>query len=233
MRVVDTESFIIKSNEIHSNKYDYSLVEYKKSKQYVKIICKEHGIFKQIPNSHVGGIGCPECGREKARSNIALSREKVLQKFISRHGDYYDYTEVKYKGARSKVKIVCKKHGAFYQEPLNHWNGHGCFNCGCVGISRPEKEWLDSLGIKEECRQMTLPEFSCYQRFDAYVKETNTVYQFHGDFWHGNPNTYNPEDINPIKNKTYGELYKETIELDNKIINYGYNLVVQWENKNK
>jgi len=45
-----TEEFIERAIKIHGNKYDYSLVEYKNTDSKVKIICKNHGIFKQ--NEH-------------------------------------------------------------------------------------------------------------------------------------------------------------------------------------
>jgi len=48
------------------------------------------------------------------------------------HGDKYDYSRVQYKGARSKVEIVCPDHGPFWQEPRNHLDGHGCSECGAI-----------------------------------------------------------------------------------------------------
>jgi hypothetical protein len=39
------EQFIEKSNKIHNNKYEYSLVEYKNKRTKVKIICSIHGVF--------------------------------------------------------------------------------------------------------------------------------------------------------------------------------------------
>jgi G:T-mismatch repair DNA endonuclease (very short patch repair protein) len=64
---------------------------------------------------------------------------------------------------------------------------------------------------------------------DGYCKETNTIYEFHGDFWHGNPNLYDTNDINKRNDKTFGELYQKTLEREQQIIDYGYNLVVMWE----
>ena len=56
------EEFIEKSKEIHGDKYDYSKVIYKSSKEPVKIICPEHGEFLKIPNSHTSQqSGCPDC----------------------------------------------------------------------------------------------------------------------------------------------------------------------------
>jgi hypothetical protein len=37
-------SSLKRAKEIHGNKYDYSLVNYKKSKMNVKIICPTHGV---------------------------------------------------------------------------------------------------------------------------------------------------------------------------------------------
>lgn len=48
-------------NKKHKNKYDYSLVKYTTDRVHVDIICKEHGIFKQRPDLHLQGRGCPDC----------------------------------------------------------------------------------------------------------------------------------------------------------------------------
>lgn len=46
--------------------YDYSLVDFIRSRKKVKIICKTHGIFLQTPFGHMQGYGCPKCGVVKA-----------------------------------------------------------------------------------------------------------------------------------------------------------------------
>ena len=53
--------FIEKSNKIHSNKYDYSKVEYINNRNQIIIICKKHGEFTQIPFVHLSKHGCPSC----------------------------------------------------------------------------------------------------------------------------------------------------------------------------
>jgi len=58
-----TEYFINQAKEIHGDKYDYSLVDYIKNNLKVKIICKEHGIFEQEPNSHLFKKGCIKCSK--------------------------------------------------------------------------------------------------------------------------------------------------------------------------
>jgi very-short-patch-repair endonuclease len=57
----NTENFILKSTDKHGDIYDYSKVMYKRSNTKVIIICKKHGEFLQIPNSHLSGYGCPFC----------------------------------------------------------------------------------------------------------------------------------------------------------------------------
>jgi hypothetical protein len=61
-----TEYFINQAKEVHGDKYDYSLVEYKKGKEKIKIISK-YGIFEQNPNSHLQGRGCNKEGKEIMR----------------------------------------------------------------------------------------------------------------------------------------------------------------------
>ena len=67
---------------------------------------------------------------------------------------------------------------------------------------------------------------------DGYCAETNTVYEFHGDIWHGNPTIYKEEDFcHPYSTCTAGELYQKTMEKEKNIKELGYNLVTIWESE--
>jgi hypothetical protein len=57
-----TEEFIERASKIHNYKYDYSLSNYVGSDNKIDIICKIHGLFSQIANSHIEGKGCRKCG---------------------------------------------------------------------------------------------------------------------------------------------------------------------------
>ena len=57
------ELFIEKANSVHGDRYDYSKVVYRNSQTKVKMICPEHGEFKQRPNKHLCGKGCPGCAK--------------------------------------------------------------------------------------------------------------------------------------------------------------------------
>lgn len=68
-------------------------------------------------------------------------------------------------------------------------------------------------------------------RADGYCRETNTIYEFHGDRFHGNPKLFTSEELcHPYNDTTAGELYQNTIERETQIKELGYNLVVMWEN---
>lgn len=62
--------FIKKSKLIHGTKYEYSLVKYKNSHTKVNILCKYHGLFRQTPNKHILGQGCPVCNESKGEIKI-------------------------------------------------------------------------------------------------------------------------------------------------------------------
>lgn len=133
------EKFIEKSNKVHNNKYDYTLVEYINSTTEVEIICPIHGIFKQIPSSHLRGYGCPECGRE--RQGRKISKDNIISRMKSTHGGKYDYSRVEYINCRTEVEIICPIHGSFKQLPLTHINGQGCPKC--AGKNRNTEDIID------------------------------------------------------------------------------------------
>ncbi|AXF52562.1 MAG: hypothetical protein [Caudoviricetes sp.] len=138
MRKLTEEEFIEKAKKAHGDKYDYSLVCYKSSHTKVKIICNEHGVFEQSPNGHLNGRGCLKCGLNKRTISQTSSSNLFIEKAMVKHSDKYNYSLVEYVNARTKVNIVCKKHGVFSQTPDGHLHGGGCPKCGSyrTGLSR-------------------------------------------------------------------------------------------------
>jgi hypothetical protein len=125
-RTSNTEKFINDAKKIHGDRYDYSLVDYKKAIDKVKIVCPDHGIFEQSPNNHLRGNGCTICGGSKK-----LTTDEFIENAKKVHGDKYDYSLVNYTGAFNKIKIICPKdgHGIFEQAPNSHLQGKGCGKC--------------------------------------------------------------------------------------------------------
>ena len=58
-----------------------------------------------------------------------VTTESIIQRFIDKRGDEYDYSNVLYKNMHTPVAIKCKIHGIFYQTPHNHLKGAGCPEC--------------------------------------------------------------------------------------------------------
>lgn len=124
------EQFIIDATKIHQNLYDYSAVIYKDSKSPVSIKCNKCGnIFKQSPNSHLRGQGCPKCAVQKIQDKVSYTQEEWINKAILVHNNKYDYSKVIYKGSGEKVCIVCPIHGEFLQKAASHLFGSGCPEC--------------------------------------------------------------------------------------------------------
>lgn len=63
-----------------------------------------------------------------------MHRKKTTEEFIADahriHGNKYDYSNVSYINAKTKVCIICPEHGEFWQTPDGHVSGRGCPICG-------------------------------------------------------------------------------------------------------
>ena len=118
-----TEEFINEAKLIHDNKYDYSLTNYINSKTKVKIICPTHGIFEQMPSSHLFGNGCPKCRGKNKTTEEFINEAKLI------HDNKYDYSLVNYISSHISIKIICPIHGVFEQSPANHLTSNGCPVC--------------------------------------------------------------------------------------------------------
>lgn len=170
LRRKSNEDFLIKAREVHGEKYDYSKVEYKDAKTSVTIICPIHGEFEQTPTSHLSGSGCSICNRTISAAKRRKSTEDFIKKAQAVHGDKYDYSKVEYVTSATKVCIICKDHGEFWQLPNSHIKGHGCLICRSVGNTKYTKEMC--LEVAKKCNSRV--EFS--KKYPLYVAAA----QYHG-----------------------------------------------------
>ena len=135
---VYTTRFIEKAKIKHNDKYDYSKSIYESKEDKLIIICKQHGEFKQLPQSHLNGNGCAKCAQETYGKTHRHTLAQFIEKAKNVHGDTYDYSKVNYINNYTHVTIICKIHGDFQQQPNNHLHNGGCFKCGNIknGVSR-------------------------------------------------------------------------------------------------
>ena len=72
-----------------------------------------------------------QCENEIIQTPKQLERQKkFIEKAKGIHGDKYDYSDVVYINAQTKICIICPTHGEFWQRPHNHVNiKQGCAEC--------------------------------------------------------------------------------------------------------
>jgi hypothetical protein len=225
------DDFIEKANFIHNNKYKYDLVNYVNCFSKIIITCPIHGNFVQFPYKHLSKRGCWKCcGNSKNRRTMKLTLHEFIEKSNKIHNSFYDYSHVQYLNSNTKIKIVCPKHGLFSQLPNNHLSGKGCELCGLKKItkfltSKSEHEFLDYIGIKPKNKHKKIQKYIV----DGYDPKTNTIYEFLGDYWHGNPSKFDLNKINEVSHKTFGELYHKTFNRFKILKSYNYNIKYIWE----
>lgn len=108
-----------------------------------------------------------------------LTNEEFIRRAMLVHGDTYDYSEVEYCDMNSPVKIVCKKHGSFFQSPNNHLKGAGCSICNKIESRQ--------LGVDEFIRRALLVHGDMYDYSRVIYKNTKTPVEIicakHGSFF--------------------------------------------------
>jgi hypothetical protein len=220
----------------HGNTYQYHKVSYVNSQTKVCIVCPTHGEFQAAPTCHLGGTGCPSCGFEK----IAISKTYTESEFTDRfntarilHKDRYTYTRIFRDDGRLMIEMSCPSHGVISQRLDHHLHGHACMKC-VANYSKQQIQWLNYCSISRP--GIVHAEYSGEYKIpgtgfmaDGFHADTNTVYEYQGDFWHGNPSVFNPLDINPRTNTTYGFLFERTQKKIEDIKRRGYNVVEVWE----
>lgn len=176
------DNFILKAKKIHKNKYDYSKVEYVNNHSKTCIICPIHGKFWQTPNNHLNGQGCPQCSlliksiKNKSNTSKFISKAKLI------HENKYDYSKVNYINSKTKICIICPKHGEFWQTPNSHLQGQGCPKC--VGLCKTNDEWINEARAIHHDKY----DYSKVKYINAKAK-VNIICPIHGEFYQS-PSTH-------------------------------------------
>jgi len=175
-------NFIERASAKHGHRYDYSQVNFKNVEDKAIIICPEHGPFEQRVMTHLKGFNCPKCGRESVAGKLGHSLDRFVEDAKNAHGDKYDYSEVEYKNALSKVKIICPEHGAFFQKPANHVRGVACSKCS--DLIAADKRRLSTDEFIARARVVHGEKYN-YSRADYITShgKVEIICPEHGSFW--------------------------------------------------
>lgn len=197
--------------------------------------------YQAVVYARVAGNGCPFCWGKEICPHNSLS---ALQPEIAAEWDFIQNVispDRVSPQAHDSYHWICKKNPEhkWFASPHNRVNGKtGCPMCALVSYSKAQIKWIQTLEQEHNIKiqhalspggEFRIPGFS---KVDGFHKETNTVFQYHGDYWHGSPLKYSPDSLNMTVGKSFQELYNRTVERDLKILLMGYNLLVVWETPN-
>jgi glutaredoxin len=158
--------------------------------------------------------GCPFCSKNTTRickhNNLELLFPQLKIEWDSNNSK--QMCEYSY-GSGDIVSWICQNDKCQLRVWKMTINDRTSRNSGCPhcskskGYSDAEINWLISIEKKENIIiRNALSENGQFKienvgKVDGYCESNNTVYEFHGDFWHGNPSIYNKDEINAVNKK--------------------------------
>lgn len=212
--IFSKSEIIDKINKIWNNKYKFIVPDNFTYKTKIKCNCPNHGNFEQtIEKIILLKRKCKICKKNEKTINylnINKNKNNFLDKANKIHNYKYDYSQINYINAKTKIKIICLKHNDknnyFYQIPNSHLSGVGCPRCssskGEIKISNflisnkinfeQEKKFDDCLNPKSK-RKLS---------FDFYINKYNMIIEYDGE------QHYNPLYFGNTSNKTIDDLNK-------------------------
>src|SRR5437667_5249600 len=103
-----TRGFIDRARKAHGDRYDYSPTKFTTLSSKVRINCPVHSQFEQRADHHLRGHGCTKCaGKDQSSTQDFIAKAKII------HGTRYDYSQVDYSNAYTKITIISPEHGPF------------------------------------------------------------------------------------------------------------------------
>tara|TARA_R100000152_G_C6769153_1_gene194886 strand:- start:48 stop:1934 length:1887 start_codon:yes stop_codon:yes gene_type:complete len=172
-----------------------------------------------------------------------LVREHITSRYISNYNKYKDRNPRKLLNpiqinGHDRTHIVSMK-------VKGYWKGEGeelrfpRYYAGRLKRGRSstaELNWLNEIMNKEGINiqhtengnQLKIPHTPYYA--DGFCKETNTIYEYHGCYFHGCPTCFPDRDKkHPLsKDKTFEQVYQNSNRRDKIIKSLGYNLIIKW-----
>lgn len=226
--IKSTQQFINDANKIHDYFYSYDKLLYINSFTEIQIICPLHGDFFQLACHHIAGNGCQKCAIEKTSKANTHTTQEFIQQAKKIHFNIYTYDNAQYVNNSTKIKIACRTHGDFEQTPQSHLNGAGCAQC-CTRFTTSKGSliwltYLESILKIKIIKEYIIPDTRFFA--DGFHKETNTIYEFYGDYFHGNPNAKHVRSTDGFDTQ---KAFNRTKQRENKLQKLGYNLITIWE----
>jgi len=200
------------------------------SEQLAWWLCeKGHSWRARICGRTLNGNGCKYCSNQKAGygNDLLTKFPKLCEEW--HHTKNTLGPENYLPKSNKKIWWLCKVCGHKWPATIaNRVNGSGCPHCSGSSISKASQKWLDSISI--ENREVKIPELKF--RVDGFDPETNTIYEFLGDYWHGGCRK-DLVGVNKTSKVSFHELNNQTFTRFEKLKAAGYKIFYIWENDYK
>lgn len=204
-----------------------SEVEYKKHIYVFKCtVCLHTWKPTSLRSARQHGFPCPSCAKLKFKEKAT----KKHSHFVKELNDLNPAIKVvgRYLGANKKLEVCCIKcNHSWDPVPSSLLYGSGCPACAKC-YSKSSISWLKKcnkalrLRIKhfENSGEFKIP--NTRYKADGYNSRHKIVFEFLGDYWHGNPKIFSSVSAKQRLNKT--------IARTNALLSLGYTVVYIWEN---
>lgn len=215
-RIVDLQEYAaIKGGKCLSTKYT-------NNKETYSWECKDgHQWLANWNNIIYKGKWCPGCS-----GNQKLTLQHCQEWALSKGGECLS---AKYINALTPLAWRChNKH--VWEANFNNLKDKDSWCPYCSKkVSKKETAWLNILKVPAECRNKSLRVGERFMCPDGYDLDNKLIYEFYGDFWHGNPEVFLSYETNASTKTTFGELYDKTIKREKLIEAAGFTIVRMWE----
>ena len=207
--LISQDDFIYRCEKAHNFIYDYSKTKYTHSMDYLSIICKIHGEFRQQARYHMIGKGCPKCANKEKSKNSTRTVKSLLQSFKNIHSDKYLYELNQKVRGIDYINIKCQTHGDFRQMVRVHLDGKGCPKCAlshgenaiAMYLTKKQIEFDVEYKINDGVTNRLL-------RYDFFLPKYNTLLEYDGE------QHYFPVNFGGMTDEIAAEVHKKIVERD-------------------
>ena len=206
----NAETFKKRMIEKFGNIYDFSKMNFIDMKTKVTLVYNNHDVIS-TPTKFI-------CANKPIFQEKMTDLYSFIRKAKEIHGERYDYSKVNYIDSNTKVCIICKEHGEFWQKPKIHLSGSGCNNCKITKLEMEIKKMLDDNNMKYiyQYYPKFLSDGLSHQSLDFYLPEYNIAIECQG-LQHFNYVKY-------FKTNIEDNIKRDTIKY-NKCINENINII--------
>jgi len=170
------DEYISRARAVHGDRFTYGSVVYRANAAYLEVECSKHGVFTQLAQDHLNGVGCVKCSKPTFNTVSFVDNAMLV------HGDRYGYDLSAYTGTTTKVSITCKIHGEFMQTPNMHVNeAQGCPRCARVG---PSTGQLEVAAFLAQHTSVIVGHKLGRVELDVFLPEHMLAVEYHGLVWH-------------------------------------------------